>query len=443
MFPKTKKTKNLKLIIAFVIILPMLLSTSSYAIPNFARQTNISCSTCHYTYPELTPFGRLFKLNGYTATGIATIQSSYKGRTNLNLVKEFPISATIQSSYTHVSKAPAGTKNNTAEFPQELGLYLGGEITPHIGAFVQVSYDDQEAAFGWDMTDIRYANHTTVASKDLLYGFTLNNNPTLEDVWNTTAAEAFPYVGSGVAPGPDAGVMIGSDALANQVVGLGAYSLYNNFIYGNVSLYSSTPQGGVYPPDNNSVNTIKGLAPYWRFALQRQFGSQYLEVGTYGMSTELYPIGISGKTDKYTDVAFDAQYEKTFAASSLIAHTTYINETRNLDYTFANGGVTSDHQKLNTFKVDLNYNIPQGLAFMVGYFNINGDKDPVYYATRTGSPNSSGVTLQVTFIPWLNTQFAIQYVAYSKFNGSSRNYDGSGRNASDNNTIYMNSWLMF
>jgi hypothetical protein len=34
-------------------------------------------------------------------------------------------------------------------------------------------------------------------------------------------------------------------------------------------------------------------------------------------------------------------------------------------------------------------------------------------------------------------------VAYSKFNGASRNYDAAGRNASDNNTFYLFAWLAF
>ena len=101
------KTKKLIILIASTGMLLVLLNTSSYAIPTFSRQTNMPCSSCHYTYPELTPFGRLFKLNGYTLTGIATIQSTYKEKTNLNLLKTFPLSATIQSSYTSISKAPA------------------------------------------------------------------------------------------------------------------------------------------------------------------------------------------------------------------------------------------------------------------------------------------------------------------------------------------------
>ena len=32
---------------------------------------------------------------------------------------------------------------------------------------------------------------------------------------------------------------------------------------------------------------------------------------------------------------------------------------------------------------------------------------------------------------------------YNKFNGASDNYDGAGRNASDNNTLYLLSWINF
>jgi hypothetical protein len=32
---------------------------------------------------------------------------------------------------------------------------------------------------------------------------------------------------------------------------------------------------------------------------------------------------------------------------------------------------------------------------------------------------------------------------YTKFNGARNNYDGSGRNASDNNTLYLLAWLVF
>ena len=42
-----------------------------------------------------------------------------------------------------------------------------------------------------------------------------------------------------------------------------------------------------------------------------------------------------------------------------------------------------------------------------------------------------------------NVQVVGQYVIYNKFDGASHNYDGTGRNASDNNTLYLYLWLAF
>src|ERR1700674_4421465 len=39
------------------------------ALPSFARQTGQPCGTCHTDFPGLTPFGRRFKLAGYTTGG--------------------------------------------------------------------------------------------------------------------------------------------------------------------------------------------------------------------------------------------------------------------------------------------------------------------------------------------------------------------------------------
>ena len=36
------------------------------ALPGYARQTGQPCAACHTAFPELTPFGRRFKIGGYT-----------------------------------------------------------------------------------------------------------------------------------------------------------------------------------------------------------------------------------------------------------------------------------------------------------------------------------------------------------------------------------------
>ena len=57
---------------AYVLLLPLLcaLAAPSRAVPSFARQTGMACAACHTVFPELTPFGREFKLNGYVLDNI-------------------------------------------------------------------------------------------------------------------------------------------------------------------------------------------------------------------------------------------------------------------------------------------------------------------------------------------------------------------------------------
>ena len=44
-------------------------SRRAFSIPLYARQTGQPCATCHTAFLELTPFGRRFKLGGYTLGG--------------------------------------------------------------------------------------------------------------------------------------------------------------------------------------------------------------------------------------------------------------------------------------------------------------------------------------------------------------------------------------
>ena len=51
-------------------------------------------------------------------------------------------------------------------------------------------------------------------------------------------------------------------------------------------------------------------------------------------------------------------------------------------------------------------------------------------------------TYELDYMPRDNVRFALQYVDYSKFNGGAQ-LDGLGRNANDNNTLYLYGWFMF
>jgi hypothetical protein len=100
-------------------------------VPSFVAQTGRPCEACHVggLGPQLTPFGREFKLRGYTARAV-----SFK----------VPFAAFIQSSFTHTQKAqtpsPAPSfqaKDNIAL--DQISVFLAGGVGSHLGAFVQTT----------------------------------------------------------------------------------------------------------------------------------------------------------------------------------------------------------------------------------------------------------------------------------------------------------------
>ena len=418
------------------------------AVPSFSRQTGLACNVCHSNPPELTAFGRLFKLNGYTMTDLKA-DSTIGDHKDLKINKYIPFSAMFLIDDTFTQKDQPGAQNGNVEFPQAFSIFLAGMIAPHFGGMVQATYSHQSDHFGLDNTDFRYANHTKMGKKDLLYGVTLNNNPTVEDVWNSTPAWGFPWISASSAPKPAAAPLI-AGGLAQDVAGVGAYALWNNHLYGNLSIYRSEHAGGAQPNVGTGfANNISVVAPYWRFAWQQSWGLNYLEVGTYGIYVNSTPNAIDGLSDRFFDPALDLQYERPFGKNLLTVHSTYIHEHSDLDATFTAGGAASAVHHLNTFKVDGTYHWRGRYTGTLGAFNTAGTADPLFFAqapvsgSATGSPNSRGYTAQFAFWPLQNIDLSIAYTGYTKFNGGTTNYDGAGRNASNNNTTYIGLWLNF
>ena len=73
--------------------------------------------------------------------------------------------------------------------------------------------------------------------------------------------------------------------------------------------------------------------------------------------------------------------------------------------------------------------------------------------SASGSPTTGGYTLRFKWVPfgkigsfaspWFNLRLGAQYTGYWRFNGGSSNYDGFGRSASDNNSLFVYAWLAF
>lgn len=433
----------------FVIVWLVTLAASvAHAVPSYSRQTGLSCATCHYTPPELTPFGRKFKLEAYAFTTKAEIKEDKKDHNaGLNLLESFPLSVVFDTSFSATKSPQPTTQNGNFEFPQAVSLFLAGRWADHLGSFAQVTYDSQGDHFSWDNTDIRYANtNGRLFGKSLTYGAMLNNNPTVEDLWNSTPAWGFPFVSSNVAPSPSAAALI-NGSLAQDVAGVGGYTMWNDHLYFAGTIYRTEHIGGTQPnPGAGFGINIRGVAPYWRLAYETSTKNNNLEIGTYGMHVKTSPSAITGPEDGYTDWAVDFQYDRTlpqFKNDVLSFRGSYIRENSNLAASFAAGGAALVNHHLNTIQGNVEYHYGTKLSGTVGYFNITGTADPLIFAqapvsgSASGSPASSGYLLNASYWPQQNIGITAEYTGYMRFNGGDKNYDGAGRDATANNATYL------
>ncbi|HXQ25084.1 MAG TPA: hypothetical protein VN822_01635 [Candidatus Acidoferrales bacterium] len=428
------------------------------AVPSFSRQTGFPCISCHTTPPELTPLGRTFKLNGYTITGMPVTKAEKTSReAGLSLLQNLPLSVFFETSYTQTNKVVPDSQNASFEFPQDVSLFLAGAWSTHVGSFVQFTYSTQADHFTWDQTDIRYANSRKVAGKTLMYGLTLNNTPGVEDLWHTTPAWGYPFIADDQAPTPAASSII-DGTLAQDVAGVGAYGMWNDHLYFATTMYRSDHIGFGQPNSGHNSSlaafNIHGLAPYWRAAWQQTWTNNYLEVGTYGMYMKSTPNDVVGPTtesgatltDNYTDVAADFQYDRTipkFHNDILSIRGVYIHENSALHASDTDnlGLADSVPHHLNTIKANAEYHFGDRYTGTFGWFNTTGTRDLTLYGPF--GPSNSGYVLNLSWWPTQNIDLAAQYTGYFKFNGASTNYDGAGRNASDNNTTYILARFVF
>lgn len=467
-----KKLRIALLLLTGFVLFQLLPFNSAQAVPSFARQTGMSCNECHTVFPELTSFGRIFKLGGYALS-----------RTGKPYELPPPLAGMMQASYTHSKGLTPGVApfdsahraTDKTNLPQQLSLFYGGRIYDKVGAFVQATYDGISNKIFLDMIDIRYSNNTLAWGKNLIYGLTLNNSPTVQDVWNTTPAWGFPFASSGVASTPAAGTII-DGALDQQVGGIGAYVFWNNLIYMEGTVYRTAGNGVARPlgAGTSIEQAVDGAAPYWRLAMEQRWKNHFFTIGAYGMQADIFPPGHRrGLTDRYTDIALDVQYQYmgTLEAKHMpeqmqmagmpmakagkhivSAHATWIHENQDWKASYRLGNTANPSAFLNTFRMNMIYDYRSrfgDIGGSIGYFSTTGKEDKRLYSSipvdgsRTGSPNSNGVILEADYRPWKKIKISLQYVIYNKFNGARSSYDGFGRNASDNNFLYALVWLMF
>jgi hypothetical protein len=161
------------------------------------------------------------------------------------------------------------------------------------------------------------------------------------------------------------------------------------------------------------------------------------------------PGAVTGAENSYTDFGPDIQYDRTIGKDVLSLRATYVRENSALAASAANGNASPGPHHLNASNANVAYHFGNRFSGTMGWFLTDGTNDPLLYApasisgSANGSARSEGISANVSYWPYQNIDLAVQYTDYTRFNGGATNYDGSGRNASDNNTLYLLARFVF
>ena len=440
--------------LALAVLLLLLFPATGHAVPSFARQTHQPCTACHIGGfgPQLTPFGRQFKLMGYTL--------------KVGTDTKVPLSLMVVETYTHTAAAqtspPAdnfNTNNNTEL--QQASIFVAGRITDNLGILAQGTYSQNGGLLGWDNSDLRYARSFTVGGKPAIWGLSLNNNPSLTDVFNTAPAWQFPYMAPDLAPGaPATPILMGG--MAQQVIGLNAYAQWNNALYAEAGVYRSLSPAFLRDVNADFGGRLSGVSPYARVAYTWNLAHGNVEVGGFlfnaargqvGTNAQGNATAMAGPTDKFRDLGVDASYQLLNGSNHIVtANVLYLTEQQTLDATYAAGGSSNLHNNLHALNANVSYWYKNTWGATLGAFADDGSKDLTLYGNN-GSPNTNGGIVELNWNPfgqsdswarpYANVRLGLQYTWYTRFSGLVYNVDGAGRRATDNNTLYFYVWLAF
>ncbi|MBI3383131.1 MAG: cytochrome C [Aquabacterium sp.] len=411
------------------------LAGQAQAVPSFARQTGQDCAACHIgAYgPQLTPFGIKFKLGGY-------VDSDGKAG-------KIPLSAMVIAEYARFKEPDANGNNVTSS---KLGLaessvFLAGKLSDNIGSFVQVTNSGVDHTTGIDQADLRYATTMNIGGgKEALVGLSVNNNPTVQDPFNTLSVWSFPYTASDRVTNP--GVDMASASVEQRVIGVNAYSLIDDNIYAELGLYNSISPAlqsrlgvGRYP-DGAEFASMSN-APYVRLAYMKDLRTQAWNVGLLAFNGKLED---RASTDlvKFKDFGIDGSYQflgtrehvVTVNGSYIRERTTAATDTGEASNTVKNTKLAASYHFQNTYGATL------------GYFKATsedqhaGNRGFLYQVDWTPWGKESSWAA-----PWANLRVGLQYIAFKRFVTYDEDTDTStvlGK-PGDMNSLRLFAWTSF
>ena len=298
------------------------------AFPAYARQTGQPCAACHTAFPELTPFGRRFKIGGYTLQG-----GDWQGP---------PLSAMYMAGFTHTkSRAdppPApGLHTNNNLVSQQVSGFVAGKLYGNLGSFIQVTGDPRRRYRVARRVRRPLCRHVQAVRQGHDLGrrrqqLADRGGPLEHHAVLGLAADFLDRrAGFRAAPDPP------RRRLHRQIVGgAGAYMFWNDMLYAEVTAYKGLPSpalqalGDGNPTTRSPTSRPTGASRSSRMGPALPDGRHVRHVRP-DHSGRQYGFG----WDNYLDVGFDSQYQYDGDQYSVTVKLTDILEWQRLNATYA------------------------------------------------------------------------------------------------------------
>jgi hypothetical protein len=241
--------------------------------------------------------------------------------------------------------------------------------------------------------------------------------------------------------GPDAAPVVAE--LGGQAAGLTAYGFWNQTMYLELAAYQTA--NGIWSflsqgTANADQVKLRGANPYLRLAFSHDWGAHSAMVGAFAFNAQVYPDNLNptGPTLHYRDRGVDAQYQYLLDPHTVTVQFSDIRES--VDNGDLTGTASNASNRLRQLRAKASYVYRAKYGASLSYFSTTGSSDGTLYPDLAANPDTRGWVPELFWTPVQNVRLGAQYFAFERFHGATTNYDGAGRNARANNTLFVYLW---
>lgn len=455
-------------VIGLVLITFFVLSHTASAVPSFARQTGLACDTCHTVFPHLTPFGRDFKLHGYTydyselikAVREITKQEAKEERGIPNLVvNKIPmVSVRIVSMFNEqvgggnvpsgkttagqgfVSTPEGYSDESIVQVVKASNIFIAGEVAPVIGTFLEFTgpNDTGSETFGVGFLDLALvAPPMTIHGHDFTFGVRATDSVAADEPANTvgnfgltttlmgmsTHATLFDPYQASIIIGGEAYAMLGGFSHGGIYAALGIFhptssQTDTSYVTGNLTGEPSTFTDG-------NLTGAKSVDEYFRLSFWLpSYKNIYSEIGGFGYhgnenmgaspddtltnpnyGDNYYNFGI----DTQTQWIADKHLVELFAVYQF-QHDSQFFDQDLFTGSFGNG----ESVTRQGFGIEADYYYRRTYGAYIRYF--------YEHSSQVQDLNVSATVLGLSWYPYQNVNFRVETSLFNRYNRGSAQY---------------------